>query len=74
MGDMITIWRFDNSGEAAACEGALRELGFDAFLLDLMSHTYSWGPCLIRLQVPEEQAKDAVAALTDIYPKMRRQL
>ena len=63
---MTTIRTYSNQAEAAFFVSLLQSRGFDPFLLDEASHAWNWawGTTPIRLQVPDEQASDALACLT----------
>lgn len=62
---MRTIRTYTNQAEAAFFLSLLQSRGFDAVLLDEASFAlnYAWGTVSIRLQVPDEQAAEAVASL-----------
>ena len=62
---MITIRTFINQSEAALSFSLLQAHGFEPVLLDEASFAWNYAGAAIpiRLQVPDEQAGDAVACL-----------
>jgi hypothetical protein len=59
---MLTIRSYTNQAEASFFGSLLQANGFDAVLLDEESFQGYGGPAIpIRLQVPEEQAAEALA-------------
>jgi hypothetical protein len=66
---MTTIRSFTNQAEAALCASFLQANGFDAVLLDegAFHSTYGGGTAIpIRLQLPDEEAVDALNLLKSL--------
>lgn len=66
---MQTIKHFTNQGEASFAVSLLQSAGFDAVLLDEGSFLFNYAGASIpiRLQVPEEQAAEAMDFLIDFH-------
>jgi hypothetical protein len=60
---MTTIRTLSNQAEAAFLLSVLQDHGFDAVLLDEGSFHYSPLMCAMRLQVPDDQASEALTFL-----------